>query len=362
MSSEMSEPSTEPREAVERLEAVTDTALAQLSLDELLHELLVRVERILAADTAAIFLLDGDVLVERAAVGLEEKDTREIRIPVGAGFVGRVAAEKRAVIIEHVDRTKLAHPVLRESDIRSLLGVPILFEGRGIGVLHVGTLQPRDFRRDDAQLLQVVADRIGLGIEYSRLYEQERRALARSEAEQRRSRFLANVSALLATTLDDEVTLRNLARLAVPELGDWCVIDVLEGDGAMRRVAVAHVDPRRESLVWELGRRYPMRPDDPHSPAQVAHTGRAELIPEVTAAIRAEAARDAGHLEMIEQLGLLSYMVVQLVARGRRQGTLGVSASHSGRRYTSDDLAFTEEFAARPALALDNARLYREAQ
>jgi signal transduction histidine kinase/CheY-like chemotaxis protein/putative methionine-R-sulfoxide reductase with GAF domain len=362
MSSEMSEPSTEPREAVERFEAVTDTALAQLSLDELLHELLVRVERILAADTAAIFLLDGDVLVERAAVGLEEKDTREIRIPVGAGFVGRVAAEKRAVIIEHVDRTKLAHPVLRESDIRSLLGVPILFEGRVIGVLHVGTLHPRQFRRDDAQLLQVVADRIGLGIEYSRLYEQERRALARSEAEQRRSRFLANVSALLATTLDYEVTLRNLARLAVPELGDWCVIDVLEGDGAMRRVAVAHVDPCRESLVWELGRRYPMHPDDPHSPAQVAHTGRAELIPEVTAAIRAEAARDAGHLEMIEQLGLLSYMVVPLVARGRRLGTLGVATSQSGRRYTSDDLAFTEEVAARAALAVDNARLYREAQ
>src|SRR6266481_7678435 len=95
MSSETNEPTAGEREAVERFEAVTDTALAQLSLDELLHELLVRVQRILAADTAAIFLLDGDVLVERAAAGLEEEDTRDIRIPVGAGFVGRVAAEKR---------------------------------------------------------------------------------------------------------------------------------------------------------------------------------------------------------------------------------------------------------------------------
>src|SRR2546422_3295846 len=179
MSSETNEPMAGAREAVERFEAVTDTALAQLSLDELLHELLVRVPRILAADTAAIFLLDGDVLVERAATGLEEADTREIRIPVGQGFVGRVAAEKRPVIIENVDRTKLAHPVLRESGIRSLLGVPVLFEGRVIGVLHVGTLHHRQFRRDDAQLLQVVADRVGLGIRYSRLYEQERRALAR---------------------------------------------------------------------------------------------------------------------------------------------------------------------------------------
>src|SRR5213083_1790974 len=147
MLSETNEPTGGERQVVDRLEAVTDTALAQLSLDELLHELLVRVQRILAADTAAIFLLDGDVLVERAAAGLEEADTRDIRIPVGAGFVGRVAAEKRPVVIEHVDRAQVAHPVLRESGIRSLLGVPILFEGRGIGVLHVGTLQPRHFRR-----------------------------------------------------------------------------------------------------------------------------------------------------------------------------------------------------------------------
>src|SRR5437763_5527725 len=119
MLSETNEPTSGERQVVDRLEAVTDTALAQLSLDELLHELLVRVQRILAADTAAIFLLDGDVLVERAAAGLEEADTRDIRIPVGAGFVWRVAAGKRPVVIEHVDRAQLlAHPVLRESGIR----------------------------------------------------------------------------------------------------------------------------------------------------------------------------------------------------------------------------------------------------
>src|SRR5438309_11261686 len=133
MSPETNEPMAGQREAVERLEAVTDTALAQLSLDELLHELLLRVQRILAADTAAIFLLDGDVLVERAAAGLEEADTRDIRIPVGAGFVGCVAGEKRPVMIEHVDRTKLAHPVLRESGIHSLLRVHFLFEGQAMG-------------------------------------------------------------------------------------------------------------------------------------------------------------------------------------------------------------------------------------
>src|SRR2546426_5649670 len=195
MSSETNDPTAGQREAVERFEAVTDTALAQLSLDELLYELLVRVQRIFSADTAAILLLDGDVLVERSATGLEEADTRDVRIPVGAGFVGRVAAEKRPVVIEQVDHTQLVHPVVREKGIRSLLGVPILFEGRVIGVLHVGGLQRRQFNRGDAQLLQVVADRMGLGIEYARLY---RRA---EESNRLKDEFLATLSHELRTPL-----------------------------------------------------------------------------------------------------------------------------------------------------------------
>src|SRR5205809_19324 len=286
MSSETNDPTAGQREAVERFEAVTDTALAQLSLDELLYELLVRVQRIFSADTAAILLLDGDVLVERSATGLEEADTRDVRIPVGAGFVGRVAAEKRPVVIEQVDHTQLVHPVLRESGIRSLLGTP----------------------------------------------------------------------------LDYEATLRNLARLAVPELGDWCVIDMLGEQAEMRRVAVAHVEPAKEPLAWELERRYPTRSDDAYSPARVAHTGRAELLPEVTEAILAKAAHDAAHLDLLRQLGLASSMCVPLIARGRTLGALSVAISRSGRRYTQVDLAFTEEVAARAALAVDNARLYHEAQ
>src|SRR6059058_182830 len=349
-------------EAVRRLEAVTDTALARLSLEELLSELLVRVRSILGVDTAAILLLNGGDLVARVAKGLEEEVEAGVRIPLGRGFAGRVAAEKRPIFIDDVDHADVMNPILRQKGIRSLLGVPILFEGKVIGVLHVGTLHPRHFRRDDAQLLQVVADRIGLGIEYSRLYEEERRARARSEAEQRRSRFLANVSALLATTLDYEATLRNLARLAVPELGDWCVIDMLGEHGQMRRVAVAHVVPAKESLAWELERRHAMRPEDAYSPARVARTGRAELVPEVTEALLAEAARDEAHLDLLHQLGLASHICVPLVARGRTLGTLSVATSGAGRRYTREDLAFTEEVAARAALAVDNVRLYREAQ
>src|SRR5437867_344188 len=155
-----------------RLEAVIDAALANLSLEDLLNELLVRVRSILRADTAAILLQDGEDLVPRVAKGLEEEIGAGDRIPVGRGLAGRVAAEKRPIFLEDVVQSEVSTPILREKGVRSLLGVPILVEDRVIGVLRVGTLQPRAFDRRDAQLLQVVADWLALRIEHARLHRE----------------------------------------------------------------------------------------------------------------------------------------------------------------------------------------------
>jgi len=182
-------------EAVRRLAAVSDTALARLPLEELLNELLVRVRSILGTDTAAILLLKGGDLVARAAKGLEEEVAAGVRIPLGSGFAGRVAAEKRPIFVADVNHAQVLNPILRQKGVRSLLGVPILFEDRVIGVLHVGTLQPRQFDRQDAQLLQIVADRIGLGIEYERLYREA------EETSRLKDEFLATVSHELRTPL-----------------------------------------------------------------------------------------------------------------------------------------------------------------
>jgi len=192
-------PRSRPRadaKAIRQLEAVINTALANLSLDHLLDELLVRVRTLLGADTAAILLLDGDELVTRAVKGLGEE--RRIRTRVSGGFAGRVAAERRPIFVEDVedvDPAQVLHPVLVEEGIRSLLGVPILFEGQVIGVLHVGTRERRQFNRGDAQLLQVVADRIGLGIEYAQLYRKA------EESSRLKDEFLATLSHELRTPL-----------------------------------------------------------------------------------------------------------------------------------------------------------------
>jgi anti-sigma regulatory factor (Ser/Thr protein kinase)/putative methionine-R-sulfoxide reductase with GAF domain len=153
-----------------RIESVTDVALAHLNLEDLLVELLERVRGLLEVDTAAVLLLDpsSEYLIATAARGIEAEVRQGVRIPVGKGFAGRIAAEKKPVTLQRVDHTTVLNPLLRERGIRSLLGVPLLSSGSVIGVLHVGTLGARRFTEDDVRLLQVVADRVGFATESRR--------------------------------------------------------------------------------------------------------------------------------------------------------------------------------------------------
>jgi len=161
------------RRHLEYVQAVTDAALTHLELDDLLDVLLLRIRSILGANTAAILLLDEatNELVARAARGLEEEVEAGVRIPVGGGFAGRVAAERRPLILPKVDHTQVLNPILLEKGIKTLLGVPLIARNEVIGVLHVGTLVHRVFTRDDVQLLQLVAERAALAIERARLHE-----------------------------------------------------------------------------------------------------------------------------------------------------------------------------------------------
>jgi signal transduction histidine kinase len=157
-----------------RLQAVTDAAIGHLSLDGLLDELLVRIRDVLEADTCAFLLFDEltNDLVARAAKGLEEEVERGVRIPLGKGFAGRIAAERRPVVIDDVDHADVLNPILREKGIKSLMGAPIVAHDRLLGVVHVGTLTPRLFGQADIQLLEIVAQRAALAIDRALVYEE----------------------------------------------------------------------------------------------------------------------------------------------------------------------------------------------
>ena len=149
------------------MQLVTDATLAHLSVDDLLDELLLRVRDILDADTAAVLLLDPsrDELVARAAKGIEEEVDQGVRIPVGKGFAGRIAAERRPVTLDRVDHSTVLNPILFQKGIRSLLGVPLLANGEVVGVMHVGTTTPHEFTQDEIELMQLVADRVALALQ-----------------------------------------------------------------------------------------------------------------------------------------------------------------------------------------------------
>ena len=159
-------PTLDPLERLERVLRVSDVTLAHLSVDDLLDELLNRVREILDTDTAAVLLLDEgrNELVARAAKGIEEEVERGVRIPVGKGFAGRIAAERKPVVLYRVDHSTVLNPILSQKGIRSLLGVPLIAQGEVVGVLHVGTKSRRRFTRDESELLQLVADRVALSL------------------------------------------------------------------------------------------------------------------------------------------------------------------------------------------------------
>jgi anti-sigma regulatory factor (Ser/Thr protein kinase)/putative methionine-R-sulfoxide reductase with GAF domain len=208
------------------LQRVTDAALSFLPEQELLHELLERISELMSVDTVAILLVDGDALLARAAKGIEEEVERGVRIPLGRGFAGRIAAERRAIFLPDVDHADILNPILRERGIRSLLGVPLLVQGEPIGVLHVGSLTPRTFTDDERDLLQTAADRAAIAIERTQVHEQ------RQVAESLQRRLLPPPTPDIAG-LDAAARYRPAAggRLG----GDWYDIFPLAGG----RVAVA---------------------------------------------------------------------------------------------------------------------------
>ena len=149
------------------IQSITDAALSRLDDRDLLAELLERTRDAMQVDTAAVLLLDNSSgqLIATAAAGLEEEVHQGVRIPVGRGFAGRIAAERQPVILDRVDHTTVLNPILWAKGIQSMMGVPMVAGGQVIGVLHVGSLTPRQFTGHDIELLQLAADRAAAAVQ-----------------------------------------------------------------------------------------------------------------------------------------------------------------------------------------------------
>jgi PAS domain S-box-containing protein len=177
-----------------------------------------------------------------------------------------------------------------------------------------------------------------------------------SEAQQ----FISEASAVLGESLDYEVTLARVAQLVVPQIADWCAVDLLAPEGQLQRLAVAHVDPQKIALASELAQRIPFDPEGPTGVAAVLRTGRPELIAEISDELLQAAISDPELLTIFRSLGLRSSMVVPLSTRTHLLGTITFVAAESGRQFGEEDLRLAVELARRAATAVENAQLYRE--
>ena len=245
----------------------------------------------------------------------------------------------------------------------SWMCVPLLAHGRTLGALALIASTPgRHFDDEDLSLGVEVARRAAVAIDQARIHRLEQLARVEAEAVRERLAFLAEASAVLVSSLDYETTLEQLALLAVPALADSCVVDVLGEGREIRQVAVAHVDPAKEQLVRELEARYPTTEADPRSPVgRALREARALLFPDL-AGERDSIARDEEHARGLDALGLVSGMIVPLIARGQTLGAMTFLTAESGRVYGDADVALVEQLAARAAIAVDNARLFGEAE
>jgi PAS domain S-box-containing protein len=174
--------------------------------------------------------------------------------------------------------------------------------------------------------------------------------------------FIVAAGDVLARSLDYRETLSQVAELAVGNVADWCAVHVVEPDGTLSEVAVAHADPAKVTFARELQERYPPRPEHPAGAAAVIRTGRAELVPVITDEMLAPLVVDDLHLQLLHQLELRSYMCVPLKSRDRTLGAITFISSESGRRFGAEDQLLAEELARRATMAIENARLFRQAE
>lgn len=311
-----------------------------------------------AADMLCSILLldpDGRHLRHAAAPSLPAVYCRAIdRLEIGpvAGCCGTAAHARATVVVTDIARdhrwSNHAHLALPHG-LRACWSTPILSpHGEVLGTVALYYREPRRPTPEEAGLIERATHLAAIAIERSRTDEQ---AL----------RFLATASTQLTASLDYEATIQQIAQLAVPTLADWCTVDIIEAN-APRCLAVAHIDPAKRELLRELRRRYPLTQAGTTPAAHALREGRtvhhADFEEEDLDAIT----HDATHRQLIRALELVSMVAIPLIAHGVTLGVLTIGTTRLGRHLDETHVHLAQQLATRAALALDNARLYREAQ
>jgi PAS domain S-box-containing protein len=347
------------RAALLSIQSVTDPDLSFLPLDALLDELLARTGEVVGGDVATIFLVTGDgtTLSVRASYGLDD-EAGQLRVRVGEGVVGEVAARAEAVIVNDV--AAVAASAILQERVASLVAAPLLVGDQVIGVVQVGTRVHHRFQDRDLQLLQLVADRCGASIERARLDEAEKRSRLGAEHARQHVALLARAGDELATALESyDQAMERLVEVVVPSFADWFAVDVVDDAGSLRRVADGAAGP------WERADVAHPHPEGEELVRRVLATGRPEVVLRTTrggTAHGGEPAPRGGYREAAPGSGIESMLVVPVHLRGLAFGALTFVTGTGRRGYRRSDLETARGLAERVAIAVERVLLWSESR
>ena len=337
----------QPLDDPERLAVLHRTGLLDTDATPGFDRLTRLAARLLGAPVSLVSLVDDRRQFFKSATGLEVRET-----PLSHSFCQHVVRSGEPLVVTDApqdDRVR-DNLAIDELGVAAYAGVPLVAgSGHVLGSFCVIDTVPRTWSDDDLAILEELAGSVVTEIELG---------LALRNAEQARARLalLAEASTLLAT-LDSAATLQALARLAVRDLADWCSIALVGAEGAVERVAIAHVDPIKEARAQELRVAHPHDPHADTGVPAVIRTGHPQLVRHVNQDVLRTTSHGDGYDELLIDLGFSSVMVVPLSARGRTLGAI-TFASGASRTYGEEDLGIAQDLARRAALALDNARAY----
>jgi PAS domain S-box-containing protein len=345
---------------VQRLQAITEAALAPRSLDQLLRGVVARIHDVVEADTTLILLPteDGTHLTLAHAIGLAESGGRDVRVPIGEGLTGRIAASDQPLIVDDAGEVDLEP--LRDARVQSLVGVPLSADGDLVAVVQAARRRRRRFSADEARLLQLVGDRVSTAIRNARLLEEAQRARRMTEGARQRSVFLADATTALFAARDPVSALSTVARLAVPAIADWCVVDLRDRDGGYRRIALAHRDSAIERGAAALLGTLSAAPPADSAVGRALHSRAPQWRSSGATPADLEARGGAEERALLGQLGVASYVCSPLLARRRTLGAITFVGMDSERLLGPDDVTLVCELARRAAVAVDDRRRRRE--
>jgi signal transduction histidine kinase len=256
----------------------------------------------------------------------------------------------------------LQHPMLEgrrdayvKEGLASMLAIPLVIDAEAVGTLVFYYRRRHPFSEDEIAIARALGHLAGAALRTADLHSQQIRR-------EQQALFLARAAAALAGSLDSHDTLKTVAQMAVPQIADWCAVDIITAGGELEQLAIAHVDPARVAFAREFTRKYPPDPEAPSGAQHVIRTGQPFLLSHLTDEMIVQGARSDAHRDDIRALRITSFMVVPLRTRHGTVGAMTFVSAESGRHYSQPDLQFAETVADRAAVAIENARAYDEAR